>query len=220
MDRKAKTAAKPESCTPPPSAAPEMHSVQDSEAFKQQGNDYFRSGNFAEAVKSYTQAIEVSQQNPQNYIYYCNRATAYFYLKDYESAEAGEHPRSASRVDCKESLALNPRYMKAYTRLTSVYSKLGRYEDAVRACEAGLVIDPSNPDLSSLLPSLKQHLTSQSSEPQQGQQGQQGQQPSLGNLFQSMASNPMVQSLAQNLSNGSASFSDIMNNPYVSELFG
>ena len=90
MDRQSKTAAKPDSCTPP--AAPEMHSVQDSEVFKQQGNDYFRSGNFAEAVKSYTQAIEVSQQNPQNYIYYCNRATSYFYLKDYESAEAGEHP--------------------------------------------------------------------------------------------------------------------------------
>lgn len=194
-----------------------MRSVQDSEVFKQQGNDYFRSGNFAEAVKSYTQAIEVSQQNPQNYIYYCNRATSYFYLKDYESAEAGEHPGSALRVDCKKALALNPRYMKAYTRLASVYSKLGRYEDAVRACEAGLAIDPSNRDLSSLLPSLKQHLTSQSSESQQGQQGQ---QPNLGNLFQSMASNPMVQNLAQNLSNGSASFSDIMNNPYVSQLFG
>ena len=83
MDRQSKSAAEP---------APmdvEKRVTEESDAFKQKGNEYFRSGKFADAVNSYTQALEVSRSNPQNFIYYCNRATAYFYLKNYEAAVAG-----------------------------------------------------------------------------------------------------------------------------------
>lgn len=128
----------------------------------------------------------------------------------------------ASPVDCKECLALNPRHMKAYTRLAAVYSKMERYEEVVKACEAGLAIDASNVELSSLLPSLKAHLSASQGQPQGQTQNQpQGQpqgQPNLGNLFQSLASNPMVQNMAQSLSNGQANLSDILNNPMVSQM--
>ena len=204
MDRQSKTAAEPAPVNS------EKQVSEESEAFKQKGNEFFRSGKFAEAVSSYTQALEVSRSNPQNYIYYCNRATAFFYLKNYEAAEAGVCCVGASPVDCKECLALNPRHMKAYTRLAAVYSKMERYEEAVKACEAGLAIDASNVELSSLLPSLKAHLSASQGQPQG--------QPNLGNLFQSLASNPMVQNMAQSLSNGQANLSDILNNPMVSQM--
>lgn len=216
MDRQSKTAAEPAPVNS------EKQVSEESEAFKQKGNEFFRSGKFAEAVSSYTQALEVSRSNPQNYIYYCNRATAFFYLKNYEAAEAGVCCVGASYVDCKECLALNPRHMKAYTRLAAVYSKMERYEEAVKACEAGLAIDASNVELSSLLPSLKAHLSASQGQPQGQTQNQpQGQpqgQPNLGNLFQSLASNPMVQNMAQSLSNGQANLSDILNNPMVSQM--
>lgn len=216
MDRQSKTAAEPAPVNS------EKQVSEESEAFKQKGNEFFRSGKFAEAVSSYTQALEVSRSNPQNYIYYCNRATAFFYLKNYEAAEAGVCCVGASPVDCKECLALNPRHMKAYTRLAAVYSKMERYEEAVKACEAGLAIDASNVELSSLLPSLKAHLSASQGQPQGQTQNQpQGQpqgQPNLGNLFQYLASNPMVQNMAQSLSNGQANLSDILNNPMVSQM--
>lgn len=63
--------------------------IHESESFKEEGNKHFRTGNFDEAIKCYTKALSVSATNPNNYIYYTNRATASFYHKDYTSAIDG-----------------------------------------------------------------------------------------------------------------------------------
>ena len=63
--------------------------VSKCESLKEQGNGFFRSGNFQSAVDCYTEAIEMYNENPNKYIYLCNRATAAFYLNDYRMAEKG-----------------------------------------------------------------------------------------------------------------------------------
>ena len=42
-----------------------------------------------QAYSSYSDALNVSEFNPNNYIYYCNRATASFYMKNYDDVMSG-----------------------------------------------------------------------------------------------------------------------------------
>lgn len=63
--------------------------VAKAEEYKEQGNVFFRRGEFEEAIKCYTDAINQCNDNPKKYIYLCNRATASFYLNDFEMAEKG-----------------------------------------------------------------------------------------------------------------------------------
>ena len=66
---------------------PEVNEL--AERLKEEGNALFRNHNFEEAVLKYTEALNVDINNPQNYIFYSNRATALFYLQRYEDAERG-----------------------------------------------------------------------------------------------------------------------------------
>lgn len=63
--------------------------VSQCESIKEQGNAFFRRGEFKNAMDSYTEAIEMYNENPNKYVYLCNRATAAFYLSEYEMAEQG-----------------------------------------------------------------------------------------------------------------------------------
>jgi tetratricopeptide (TPR) repeat protein len=53
------------------------------EAFKEEGNKAFARGSFEEAVKLYTQAIDLTEGNP-NHIYFANRANAYGSLGEFD----------------------------------------------------------------------------------------------------------------------------------------
>ena len=55
------------------------------DALKEEGNIAFGNGNFRQAVKCYTSAIEL---NPGNHIYYANRANANIELDNYTQAVA------------------------------------------------------------------------------------------------------------------------------------
>lgn len=59
------------------------------------------------AEKAYSEALELSPDGPNSHVYLCNRAAALCYLGHHDDAV----------VDCQESIDLNPRYAKAYTRL-------------------------------------------------------------------------------------------------------
>lgn len=65
--------------------------MEEADHYKNEGNEYFRTNHFAEAYESYTKAINTSPLNPNNYIYYCNRGTASFYLKNYEDTVKGSY---------------------------------------------------------------------------------------------------------------------------------
>lgn len=68
------------------------------------GNAFLANKRAADAAKSYTKAIEL---DPENAVYYCNRAAAFTMQEDFSSAVE----------DCLAAISLNPKYAKAFSRL-------------------------------------------------------------------------------------------------------
>lgn len=101
------------------------------EEFKNKGNIHMKNSEYNEAVKEYTNAIEL---NPNNAIYFCNRAAAYSKLEQH----------TAAIEDCKQAITLDPSYGKAYGRLGIAFSNLNKYEEARVAYENALKYDPGN----------------------------------------------------------------------------
>ncbi|KAG7232536.1 hypothetical protein INR49_008408 [Caranx melampygus] len=76
----------------------------EAERLKTDGNDQMKVENFSAAVEFYSKAITL---NPQNAVYYCNRAAAYSKLGNYAGAVQ----------DCEQAISIDPNYSKAYGRM-------------------------------------------------------------------------------------------------------
>ncbi|KAI3943392.1 hypothetical protein MKW92_040923 [Papaver armeniacum] len=94
------------------------------EEAKAKGNAAFSSGNFTEAIKFFTQAIELA---PTNHVLYSNRSAAYASLHQYTEA-----------LTDAEKL-----------RLGAAQIGLGNFDEAISAYKKGLEIDPNNEGLKS-----------------------------------------------------------------------
>lgn len=105
--------------------------LEEAEEAKNKGNELMRGGMYQEAVEQYSRAINL---NPNNAVYFCNRAAAYSRLENHENAIA----------DCEEAVRLDPRYAKAYGRLGIAYSSLNRFREAKDAYMKALSADPGN----------------------------------------------------------------------------
>jgi small glutamine-rich tetratricopeptide repeat-containing protein alpha len=94
-----------------PSAPPSTHtqgpSAEDkskAEAFKQEGNAKMSVKNFDAAIESYGKAVALDPNNP---VYYSNRAAAY--------SSKGDH--LAAIGDAEQAIAVDLTFVKAYHRL-------------------------------------------------------------------------------------------------------
>lgn len=101
------------------------------EEIKKKGNEFMGVAKYKEAIVCYTKAIEM---DPENHIFFCNRAAAYTHLKDYRN----------SVLDCERAIAINPNYSKAYSRLGTSLFYQGNYQRAVDAFTKACELDPSN----------------------------------------------------------------------------
>ena len=63
-----------------------------------------RTEQFREAIECYTKAIN---NDPNNAVYYCNRAAAYTKLNETKNAIS----------DCERAINIDPNYSKAYGRM-------------------------------------------------------------------------------------------------------
>ncbi|KAG0465570.1 hypothetical protein HPP92_019734 [Vanilla planifolia] len=87
-----------------------------------QGNELFKSGNFAEASTAYGEGLKYDPSNP---VLLCNRAAC--------RSKLGQWERSLE--DCNEALRIQPTYTKALLRRAASYSKIERWVEAVRDYE-------------------------------------------------------------------------------------
>jgi len=99
------------------------------ELMRQRGNDLFRSGDFSNAVKTYTEAIV---HNPTDPKIYSNRAGCYTKLMLYDLAIK----------DCDKCIELDPNFGKAYRRKGMALELNGDKVSAKAAYEKALQIDP------------------------------------------------------------------------------
>ncbi|KAI8546497.1 hypothetical protein RHMOL_Rhmol07G0122700 [Rhododendron molle] len=103
---------------------------------KAKGNAAFSAGNYADAVRHFTDAIALS---PDNHVLYSNRSAAHASLNQYAEALS----------DAQKTVELKPDWPKGYSRLGAAHVGLRSYDDAVSAYRKGLDLDPTNEALQS-----------------------------------------------------------------------
>lgn len=90
---------------------------------KEEGNEVYKLCKFADAVKLYTEALEIDALNKKtNAKLYFNRATAFSRLAKVKEAIA----------DCSSALDLDETYLKALLRRAKCYMDIGEFDEAVR----------------------------------------------------------------------------------------
>jgi len=108
------------------------------ENLKQDGNALMTSKKYDEAIKVYTEAIELDGTNP---ILYSNRAAAY--------SSKGDHLSAIG--DSEMAISVDPDFVKAYHRLGHAQYSLGDFKAAADAFSRGLKLEPNNSGLKAAL---------------------------------------------------------------------
>lgn len=93
------------------------------EAAREEGNTAFKAGDFAGAVKAYTEAIKRLPTDPRAYN---NRAAAYTKLAALPEA----------LKDAEAAIAIDPAFIKAYIRKSLVEFGMREYTKALETCQA------------------------------------------------------------------------------------
>ncbi|XP_065207806.1 stress-induced-phosphoprotein 1 [Planococcus citri] len=122
---------------------------------KDKGNAALNQGNFDDAIKFYSEAINLDQKN---HVLYSNRSAAYCKCAKYTEALA----------DAEKTVSIKPDWPKGYSRLGSAYYSLGQFEKAVDAYETGLKYDPSNVQMRDALADAESRLSMNNGFPQPG----------------------------------------------------
>jgi tetratricopeptide (TPR) repeat protein len=90
----------------------------------ERGYELAISGNYTDAVKAFSKAIEL---NPQDAAAYCNRGVAYVSLDNYQQAIE----------DCSKAIELNPQIAETYYIRGLVYVGLGNNQQAIKDFQQG-----------------------------------------------------------------------------------
>ncbi|XP_009466977.1 PREDICTED: RNA polymerase II-associated protein 3 isoform X2 [Nipponia nippon] len=122
-------------------------------AEKEKGNNYFKQGNFDEAIKCYTRGMHSDPYNP---VLPTNRASAFYRMKKFSVAES----------DCNLALALDKNYTKAYARRGAARFALKNLQGAKEDYEKVLELDANNFEAKNELKKIDQALSSKESSEQ------------------------------------------------------
>ena len=124
-------------------------SFKEMEKLKNSGNDFFKEGKCNEAIKLYTEAMELDPKNTNyNSTLLCNRAAAKMRQRKFKEA----------LEDCNEALQLNETYVKAVTRKAECLLQMEEYEDAVREWEKATNMDSESREYKAKLREAKLEL--------------------------------------------------------------
>ena len=123
------------------SAAPPVDPEVAAERAKGAGNDQYKRGDYAAAVRLYTEAVRLAPANPT---YLLNRAAAALMLERADDALS----------DCTKALELDPSLVKAHVRSAKALTQLGRVSDARRQLEGASALPTADASLAAELRQL------------------------------------------------------------------
>lgn len=99
-----------------------LHDPVKAEEARNAGNELFKQGKYADAVREYTEAIKRDEKDPRAY---SNRAACYTKL-----AAVPEGLK-----DCETAIKLDPSFVKAYIRKASLLLMKREYSEAMQVCD-------------------------------------------------------------------------------------
>jgi stress-induced-phosphoprotein 1 len=126
-------------------------------SYKDIGNKHLQAGQFEDAIKAYTEAINI---DPTDHVFFSNRSAAYLSKGDAINAFS----------DAKRCIDLSPSWAKGYSRKGAALHSLRRYDEAADAYKAGLKIAPTDAGLKSGLSEVEKIIET-SSKPSAGPPG-------------------------------------------------
>ncbi|KAF7694224.1 RNA polymerase II-associated protein 3 [Silurus meridionalis] len=118
---------------------------------KEKGNSFFKDGKYDDAIECYTRGMSADPYSP---VLPVNRATCFFRLKKYSVAES----------DCNLAIALDSKYVKAYSRRGACRFALKNHHGALEDYQTVLKMEPENFDAQNEIKKLNQVLGSQKRE--------------------------------------------------------
>jgi len=101
---------------------------------KERGNKLYAEGKFPQAKAEYDEAIA---RDPNNHIFYSNRANCLAKLMTFASA----------LEDCERCIKLKPEFAKIYIRKAKIQHFLKQYSKALETYDIGLALDPHSSEL-------------------------------------------------------------------------
>jgi len=104
------------------------------EELKNKGNKALAEKKFEEAVKYYTEAIQL---DGSNHVLYSNRSAAYATMKEWNKALS----------DARKTVELKPDWSKGWSRVGAAQHGLLNFQEALEAYEKGLQLEPNNEQL-------------------------------------------------------------------------
>ncbi|XP_061539625.1 small glutamine-rich tetratricopeptide repeat-containing protein alpha [Phycodurus eques] len=163
----------------------------EAERLKTDGNDHMKVENYAAAVEFYSKAIGI---NPQNAVYYCNRAAALSKLGNYAGAVQ----------DCERAIGIDPNYSKAYGRMGLALASLNKYTEAVTFYKKALELDPDNDTYKANLKVAEDKMDATSPTAGMGGVDLAGllSNPGFMNMASSLMTNPQVQQMMSGMMSG------------------
>jgi len=114
---------------------------------KEEGNLAFKNGNYEEAIRLYTEALQFVGSN-ESHLYYSNRSAAYFAKSSFKEAAN----------DGRLCISLKPQWSKGYYRLGKAFLEMNDFDGAYVNFSQALRYEPSNKELMKLLEETSQHL--------------------------------------------------------------
>ena len=172
-----------------------------------------QAGNLTQAIEAYTKAINT---DGTNHVYFSNRSAAY--LKKGDANNALE--------DAVSTIALNPDFVKGYSRKGAALHALKRYNDAIAAFEEGLAKFPTDASLKKGVEDVKRDRDGPPSTPG----GMAGLSGLFGdNLIQQMMLNPKTRGYLNDaefmakirkLQTNPNSLTEMISDPRIMEVLG
>ncbi|KAG7320206.1 hypothetical protein KOW79_016059 [Hemibagrus wyckioides] len=118
---------------------------------KEKGNNFFKDGKYDDAIECYTKGMSADPFSP---VLPTNRAACFFRLKKYAVSES----------DCNLAIALDGKYVKAYSRRGAARFALQNLQGSLEDYAMVLKLDPENLDAQNEIKKLNQVLGSQKQE--------------------------------------------------------
>ncbi|XP_074307189.1 uncharacterized protein LOC141642313 [Silene latifolia] len=112
-------------------------------SLKDQGNEFFKAGNYLKAAALYTQAIKIDPNNPT---LYSNRAAAFLNLVKLTKALA----------DAEKTISLSPNWEKGYFRKGCILEAMERYNEALEAFQVASKYNPKSTEVSKKIKRISQ----------------------------------------------------------------